>query len=143
MRQFLRGLALLSSIVMLVSFVYYRTHKPVEAGLSQETVFPSSKVGTAMELPSTDRSGRDPVVAQASPTPTPNSTVVPEPVLIPSSKSGRILTPSATVTPAPGEPPTVLPGSKSIQVVPPANPTFMPGSKSERAFPLPSETPEE
>lgn len=144
MRQFLRGLALLSSIVLLVGFVYYRTQKPVESGLNRETVLPSSKVGTALEMYSPDWSGKYPI-ADASPNHTP--------ALIQSTKSGRIVAPKHTATPMPLATPEarpmedyqpVFPSSKSTQVISTSRstPVFLPGSKSKMPF-HPTESPDQ
>ncbi|MFA5507142.1 MAG: hypothetical protein WC314_13020 [Vulcanimicrobiota bacterium] len=92
MKQLLRGLALLSSILLLFGFLFYRTHKPVEA-----TALPAS-------LP----------LAHASPSPEPTAT--PDLVVIPSTKSAPIILPNATATPpaeSPPPDPAFMPGSKS------------------------------
>lgn len=117
MQKLLRVLAVLSSLTLLVGFLYYQTSSAPHEVADTPGPEPRPRLGMTKEEPETPS------------TPAPEVTVPPSETFIFSTKSGRIITPSATPIESRPEsnPKPFLPSSKSRQIVLPP-----PGEKAEQ-----------
>ena len=107
MQKVLRTLAVLSSLALLSRCLYYQTSLAPKKAAKTPEPEPQTQLGLTEEAP------------EASSTPVPKVAPIPSETFIFSTKSGRIITPSATPAESrPKSPPKpFLPSSKSRQIV--------------------------